>query len=166
MSWALTAMAGLAGVLLTVGWVAGRPASVGDWLSGVVHVAGSVAMTLMAWPWGTKPQIAAFALAAAWFGARAARGVIARSAGRWADLHHAAMAGALAWSIAQPAHHHHHPAPPFAAVVFSAYFLVAAWPWLYAAFRTIRSSGRAATTEPLGHAVMSIGMAAMFTAMT
>jgi hypothetical protein len=130
-------------------------------------------MIFMAWSWGAGllvlPQVAAFTLAAGWFGVRAARGLIDRSAGRWPDLHHAAMAGALAWSIARPmaaGEAHHHPAPPFAAVVFSAYFLVAAWPWLWAALRTIRSSGRAESAEPVGHAVMSIGMAAMFTAMT
>ncbi|WP_426504459.1 DUF5134 domain-containing protein [Dactylosporangium sp. McL0621] len=208
----LTLIFGAAGLLFLVGRGAGPPTTVSDRVSGGIHVAASAAMIPMAWSWGSKlpvwPQVVAFTLAAGWFVARVVRGRLERTrpgGAWWHDLHHAATAGTLAWSIAamsglrsmgsggdpharddmMPTSHHHempssvpasaaHPgnAVVVAMVVLTAYFVVAAWPWLSTAVRAARRSG--GTTEPQGrrhaveaasHAVMSIGMAAMFVAM-
>jgi hypothetical protein len=167
-------------------------------------------MIVMVWSWGSKlpvwPQVVAFTLAAGWFAVRVVRERFdpAPPGGTWwHDFHHAATAGALAWSLAamssrrsmgddsdvhlrndmMPMAHHHEIAPSapaspanlgnaVAAVVFTVYFLVAAWPWLSTALLAARSPG--ATTEShrlrpaleaASHAIMSIGMAAMFVAM-
>jgi hypothetical protein len=147
LSWTLTLMLGAAGVTFLVR----RGATVPDELSRSLHVAACAAMILMSWSWGMSvpalPQSAAFTLAAGWFLARAAR---PRPDGpRWHDLHHAAMTGALAWSITTMSAPH---------PVLAVYCVVAAGPWLYAALR-----GRAVAAA--GHALMSAAMAVMFVAM-
>jgi hypothetical protein len=198
---ALTVIFGAAGVMFTVRRGARSPATVSDRLSHGIHVAGCAAMIVMSWRWAPILPIwsleATFTLAGAWFCLRAVHG---RRAGtrtdgpRWPDVHHAVMAGALTWSIAamsdlrpsgtvgrddmMTAHHHltaaatPHPANAVATLGLTAYFILAAWPWLSMAVRAARNSddrarrqSRRGAAEATSHALMSIGMAAMFAAM-
>ncbi|MFI5894923.1 DUF5134 domain-containing protein [Actinoplanes sp. NPDC051513] len=168
------------------------PATVVDRLSRVIHVVGCAAMILASWSWGSKlpvwPQEAAFTLAAGWFFVRAVHGPLDRTqshGSRWHDFHHAAMAGAVTWSIAVMTDPHTmgghpasarpapavSPADGLTAAVLTVYFVVAAWPWLSVALRAVRKSNhhelgkRRPAVEAASHGVMSIGMAAMFLAM-
>jgi hypothetical protein len=174
-------------MILTPNVDARPPTTISDRLSRGIHLAGCIAMIVMAWPHGPKlpvwPQEAGFTLAAGWFFARAVHGPLDRpKAGRprWRDLHHAAMAGAVTWSIAvltgpqSMTEHRAAPMPPrdvFTAGVLAMYFVVAAWPWLSMVMRAVRNCGnrearrRGHAVEAAGHAIMSIGMAAMLLAM-
>lgn len=105
--WALTLIFGTAVLLFAVGRGAGPTTTSSDRPSGGIHVAAGAAMITMAWSWGSKlpvwAQVVAFALAAGWFVARVVRGRLHRTQPGgpcWHDLHHAAMAGTLAWSMA------------------------------------------------------------------
>lgn len=106
-SWALTVIFATAGLLFVVGRAGRRSATVSERMSGGLHVAGSVAMIVMAWSWGARlpvwPQVVAFTVAASWFGARVVRVRLGRTPPSdlwWHDFHHAAMAAGLAWSLA------------------------------------------------------------------
>jgi hypothetical protein len=180
----LTSVFGAAALMLGTPNVGARPPAISDRLSRGIHLAGCAAMIIMAWPHGLRlpvwPQEAAFTVAAGWFFARAARGPLdrAKSASpRWRDLHHSAMAGAVAWSIAattdpQPMMEHGTASGPtgdvFTAGLLALFFGLAAWPWLSMVMRAVRNRGnlppgsRRQAVEPAGHAIMSIGMAVMF----
>jgi hypothetical protein len=80
---------------------------------------------------------------------------------RPAELHHAAMAVAMAWMATMPATGCHSNTGPVAGAA-AAYFLLAAAPFLTGPFRTTpRRTG--ATLGSLGHAAMSLAMAALLT---
>jgi hypothetical protein len=119
----------------------GRPA---DRISGAAHVVMAVAMvTMIAWHAVVPGWLPGFFTATGlWFFALAVTAgddVPARR--RLPDLHHAAMAGAMAWMTAS-----HHP-NGVAAGVLGAYFCVATVAWMRA--------------PRLGHAAMTAAMAAM-----
>lgn len=199
---ALTAIFGTAGLIFALRLGARPPASVSDRLSHNLHVASCTTMILMSWRWGSElpawPMEATFTLAAAWFYIRAVhggRGGTQTKGQRWRGFHHAAMAGALTWSIAAMPDHrpmgaegradmmstvHHHLTGSglpnrdnaVATLALTAYFIFAAWPWLSMAVRAARESdgmgrrqSRRHAAEAAGHALMSLGMAAMFAAM-
>jgi hypothetical protein len=192
-SWTLTAVFGAAALMLFTPNVGARPpTTVSDRLSRGIHVAVSTTMIIMSWPWGLNlpvwPQEAGFTLAAGWFFARAVHGPLDRAKPgglRWRDLHHAAMAGAVTWSITvmtdprpmrahRAASMHAVPANPrdlFTAGLLATYFIVAAGPWLSTVVRAARTCGnlesrsRRHAVEAASHAIMSIGMAAMLLAM-
>jgi Domain of unknown function (DUF5134) len=192
-SWTLTAMFGVAALMLFMPNVGARPpTTVSDRLSRGIHVAGGITMIIMSWPSAMDipvwPQEAGFTLAAGWFFARAVHGPLdrAKPAGvRWRDLHHAAMAGAVTWSITvmtdpQPMSEHRAASMPavaanprdlFTAGLLAMYFIVATGPWLSTVVRAARTRGnlesrsRRHAVEAASHATMSIGMAVMFLAM-
>jgi hypothetical protein len=85
-----------------------RGLCVSERISSTSHVAMSVLMVPMAWPWGmhlpATPQIVLFGLATLWFLALAigsARFRAGRShGGRLAQLHHAVVMAAMVWMVA------------------------------------------------------------------
>lgn len=104
--WILTAL-----FALTAAWCGYRIAApVGGWrdrISSAAHVAMSLLMIAMAWPWGMAvpmlPQIALFTIAAAWFLVLTALRVPCghlRRAARLAHAHHAATSAAMVWMVA------------------------------------------------------------------
>jgi hypothetical protein len=130
------------------------------WLHKGAHVLLGLAMVPMVWP--VVPGWLSLAVAvpvAAWF-----VGLVALRR-RPADVHHAVMAGCMAWMAAMPAATamssmpgpcHGATGPVTGAV--AGYFLLAAAPFLAAPFRI---GQRVRVLGPLGHAAMSLGMAAL-----
>jgi hypothetical protein len=125
-------------------------------------------------------QTALFGCAVLWFGIVSPDPTARLRAGRLAGLHHALMAAAMIWMvIAMPAAMHMGPKPggqtissmshpaipavvPAVSVLLAAYFALAVVPWLTGAI----GSGRPASNKyAVGHAAMSVGMAAMLLVM-
>jgi hypothetical protein len=121
------------------------------------HAVLGGAMVAMLWPGGPGwLTLTVSAVAGVWFLGTA---VVRR---RPADLHHTAMAAAMVWMAAMPAAACHGSAGSVAGAVAGAvasYFLLAAAPFLTGAFRG-RPQPVGATLASLGHAAMSLAMAA------
>ncbi len=114
------------------------------------------AMVAMAWPAVPgRLTLAVSAVVAVWFLGTAA---VRR---RPADLHHAAMAAVMVRMATMPHASCHDSARPVAGAV-AGYFLLAAAPFITAPFRSSRLRA-GATLGSLGHAAMSLAMAAFLT---
>ncbi|MCV7194211.1 DUF5134 domain-containing protein [Mycolicibacterium brumae] len=98
--WAVTALFVAAAVICLTAMASGR-VSGPHWVSEVLHLAMSVAMAVMAWPWGmgvpNAPAMVVFAAGALWFLVRAITGRMCGGPIAW---YHAAMMAAMAWMYA------------------------------------------------------------------
>lgn len=98
--WVVTALFVVAAVICVTAMAAGR-VSGPHWVSEVLHLVMSVAMAVMAWPWGmgvpNAPAMVFFAAGALWFLVRAVTGRMCGGPIAW---YHAAMMTAMAWMYA------------------------------------------------------------------
>lgn len=100
--WVVTALFVIS-TAISLGAMATGRVSGPRWVSELLHVAMSVAMAVMAWPWGlavpNAPAMVFFLAATGWFLLRAVIGKGAMCGGPVA-WYHAAMMGAMAWMYA------------------------------------------------------------------